>query len=146
MAARAIEQGVPLPEFLQHAPHADGVVLEARDLAKAFGGIKAVDDASLAVRDRTLHALIGPNGAGKTTVFNLITGMFAPDRGSVALAGRSIAGLPPHAIAAAGLGRSFQITNLFPARVDRREPAPRGAGARCRRTSTAGPTRSATSA
>ena len=131
MAARSIEQGVPLPEFLKHATHADGVVLEARDLAKSFGGIKAVTDASLAVRDRTLHALIGPNGAGKTTVFNLITGMFAPDRGSVLLAGRSIAGLPPYRIAAAGLGRSFQITNLFPRRVDRGESAPRGAGARC---------------
>ena len=114
MDARAIEQGVALPEFLKHAPHADGVVLEAHDLAKSFGGIKAVTGASLAVRDRSLHALIGPNGAGKTTVFNLITGMFAPDRGSVLLAGRAIAGLPPYRIAAAGLGRSFQITNLFP--------------------------------
>ncbi len=114
MSARAIEQGVPLPEFLKHAPHADGVVLEARDLAKSFGGIKAVVDASLVVRDRSLHALIGPNGAGKTTVFNLITGMFAPDHGSVLLAGLSLAGLPPYRIAAAGLGRSFQITNLFP--------------------------------
>jgi ABC-type branched-subunit amino acid transport system ATPase component/ABC-type branched-subunit amino acid transport system permease subunit len=114
MSARAIEQGVPLPDFLKHAAHPDGVVLEARDLAKSFGGIKAVTTASLAVRDHTLHALIGPNGAGKTTVFNLITGMFAPDRGTVTLAGRAIAGLPAHAIAKAGLGRSFQITNLFP--------------------------------
>jgi ABC-type branched-subunit amino acid transport system ATPase component/ABC-type branched-subunit amino acid transport system permease subunit len=114
MSGRAIEQGVPLPEFLRRTPHADGVVLEARDLAKSFGGIKAVIDASLTVRDRSLHALIGPNGAGKTTMFNLVTGMFAPDRGSVLLAGRSIAGLPPDQIAAAGLGRSFQITNLFP--------------------------------
>jgi ABC-type branched-subunit amino acid transport system ATPase component len=114
MGARAIEHGVPLPEFLKHGRQAGDVVLEARDLAKAFGGIKAVTDASLTVRDRTLHALIGPNGAGKTTVFNLITGMFAPDHGSVALAGQSIAGLAPYRIAAAGLGRSFQITNLFP--------------------------------
>jgi branched-chain amino acid transport system ATP-binding protein len=114
MGARAIVQGVPLPEFLRHSADGGGVVLEARDLAKAFGGIKAVTDASLAVRDRTLHALIGPNGAGKTTLFNLVTGMFAPDRGSVTLAGVSIAGMPPHRIAAAGLGRSFQITNLFP--------------------------------
>ncbi len=114
MDARTIEQGVALPSFLKHAPHEGGAVLEARDLAKAFGGIKAVSDASLAVRDRTLHALIGPNGAGKTTLFNLVTGMFAPDHGTVMLAGRSIAGLPPHQIAVAGLGRSFQITNLFP--------------------------------
>ena len=114
MAGRAIESNVPLPEFLRHAPHEGGVVLEARDLAKSFGGIKAVNAATVAVRDRTLHALIGPNGAGKTTVFNLITGMFAPDRGTIELAGRGIVGLPPYAISAAGLGRSFQITNLFP--------------------------------
>src|SRR4030095_9489159 len=114
MDARSIEQGVAFPEFLMHAPKAEGVMLEARGLAKAFGGIKAVNDASLVVRDRSLHALIGPNGAGKTTVFNLITGMFAPDQGSVVLAGRSIAGLPSYRIAEAGLGRSFQITNLFP--------------------------------
>ena len=114
MHARAIEQGVPLPEFLKHAPHEGGGVLEARDLAKAFGGIKAVTAASFIVGDRSLHALIGPNGAGKTTVFNLITGMFPPDQGSVILAGHSISGLPPYRIAAAGLGRSFQITNLFP--------------------------------
>ncbi len=67
------------------------------------------------MRDRTLHALIGPNGAGKTTAFNLISGMFPPDAGSVTLAGRSIGGLSPEAITQAGVGRSFQITNLFPA-------------------------------
>jgi branched-chain amino acid transport system ATP-binding protein len=114
MSARAIEQNVALPEFLKHSPHEGGMVLEARDLAKSFGGIKAVTEASLTLGDRSLHALIGPNGAGKTTVFNLITGLFAPDHGSVTLAGKSIAGMPPHRIAAAGLGRSFQITNLFP--------------------------------
>ena len=62
-----------------------------------------------------LHALIGPNGAGKTTAFNLISGMFPPDEGEVLLRGRSIAGLSPEAITPAGIGRSFQITNLFPA-------------------------------
>jgi ABC-type branched-subunit amino acid transport system ATPase component len=66
------------------------------------------------VADRTLHALIGPNGAGKTTAFNLISGMFAPDQGRIDIGGRSIAGLPPEQITAAGIGRSFQITNLFP--------------------------------
>ena len=63
--------------------HADGdVILEVEGLAKQFGGIHAVQDMSLRLRDRTLHALIGPNGAGKTTAFNLISGMFAPDRGT----------------------------------------------------------------
>jgi len=73
-----------------------------------------VRNVSLRVRDRTLHALIGPNGAGKTTAFNLMSGMFRPDSGSITLAGRSIAGLAPERITRAGVGRSFQITNLFP--------------------------------
>jgi ABC-type branched-subunit amino acid transport system ATPase component len=65
--------------------------------------------------DRTLTALIGPNGAGKTTAFNLLSGMFPPDEGEVSLMGRPIAGHAPEEIASAGIGRSFQITNLFPA-------------------------------
>ena len=68
---------------------------------------------TLAVKDRTLHALIGPNGAGKTTAFNLVSGLYPPDRGTIELDGRSIAGLKPEDITAAGVGRSFQITNLF---------------------------------
>ena len=113
MAGRKIEQGLPLPAFLHPEHRRDGAALEARDLAKAFGGIQAVADAGFVVQPRTLHALIGPNGAGKTTVFNLISGLFAPDRGSVALGGVPITGLAPHRTVAAGLARSFQITNLF---------------------------------
>jgi ABC-type branched-subunit amino acid transport system ATPase component/ABC-type branched-subunit amino acid transport system permease subunit len=113
MAARKAGT-VSLPEFLKHPPIGEGAVLNAEGLAKAFGGIKAVQGVDLAMRDRTLHALIGPNGAGKTTAFNVISGMFAPDRGSVTLAGRRIEGLSPDAITRAGIGRSFQITNLFP--------------------------------
>jgi ABC-type branched-subunit amino acid transport system ATPase component len=74
-----------------------------------------VQGVSFAVKDRTLHALIGPNGAGKTTAFNLISGMYTPDSGSVTLEGRPVSGMPPGAITQAGIGRSFQITNLFPA-------------------------------
>ena len=108
--------GTTLPDFLKPA-HAggDGVVVRAEGLALAFGGIKAVRDLTLAIRDRALHALIGPNGAGKTTAFNLISGMYRPDRGTITLEGRSIAGLPPEQITREGVGRSFQITNLFPA-------------------------------
>jgi ABC-type branched-subunit amino acid transport system ATPase component/ABC-type branched-subunit amino acid transport system permease subunit len=105
--------GVALPAFLKPASHLDGAILEVSGLAKRFGGIQAVRDLALRVRDRTLHALIGPNGAGKTTAFNLISGMFRPDHGSIALAGRPIAGLPPERVTGAGVGRSFQITNLF---------------------------------
>ncbi|MET0509018.1 MAG: branched-chain amino acid ABC transporter ATP-binding protein/permease, partial [Burkholderiaceae bacterium] len=88
-------------------------VLSVRGLVRHFGGIKAVDGVDFTVRDRTLHALIGPNGAGKTTAFNLISGMFRPENGTVHLVERSIGGLSPHAVTAAGIGRSFQITNLF---------------------------------
>jgi ABC-type branched-subunit amino acid transport system ATPase component/ABC-type branched-subunit amino acid transport system permease subunit len=113
MAGRTIEQGVSLPASLRRERAGGSTVLEAHELAKAFGGIRAVVDASVVVADRSLHALIGPNGAGKTTVFNLISGMFRPDRGSVRLDGASITGLAPNEIVAAGLARSFQITNLF---------------------------------
>jgi branched-chain amino acid transport system ATP-binding protein len=113
MAARRAG-AVELPAFLKPRQHAGGPILVAKGLAKSFGGIKAVNGASFAVADRTLHALIGPNGAGKTTAFNLISGLYAPDSGSVTLAGRSVSGLPPAAITHAGVGRSFQITNLFP--------------------------------
>src|SRR5204863_4147338 len=88
-------------------------VLVANDLVKRFGGIHAVDGVALVIKDRTLHALIGPNGAGKTTAFNLLSGLYPPDRGTIELEGRSIAGLKPEDITAAGVGRSFQITNLF---------------------------------
>ena len=102
-----------LPEFLRPEGHVDGAILEVRGLQKRFGGIHAVAGVDFAVRDRTLHALIGPNGAGKTTAFNLISGLHRPDGGTVTLAGESIAGLAAERITRAGVGRSFQITNLF---------------------------------
>jgi ABC-type branched-subunit amino acid transport system ATPase component/ABC-type branched-subunit amino acid transport system permease subunit len=116
-AAMASRQAgnIELPEFLRPAIHEDGAILAVRDVVKSFGGIRAVDGTSFSVRDRSLHALIGPNGAGKTTAFNVISGMFPPNAGSVELAGRDISGLAPEDTAAAGIGRSFQITNLFPA-------------------------------
>ena len=92
---------------------AGDIILKAERLTKRFGGFAAVSNVDLAVERGTIHALIGPNGAGKTTAFNLISGMFAPDSGRITLDGRSIAGLEPHAVTEAGLGRSFQITNLF---------------------------------
>ncbi len=115
MAGR--KAGLPenLPAFLRPDGAIDGVILAARGIAKRFGGLKAVDGVTIAVRDRTLHALIGPNGAGKTTAFNLISGMYRPETGTVTLADRSIAGFAPERICEAGIGRSFQITNLFPA-------------------------------
>jgi ABC-type branched-subunit amino acid transport system ATPase component/ABC-type branched-subunit amino acid transport system permease subunit len=111
--AQRLPGTVALPAFLRPPPGHGDVVLEAAGLAKHFGGIHAVKNMSLRLRDRTLHALIGPNGAGKTTAFNLISGLFAPDRGTVMLAGQPIAGQSPEQITLAGIGRSFQITNLF---------------------------------
>jgi branched-chain amino acid transport system ATP-binding protein len=112
MASRHVTEAAALPQVYRRAAGA-APVLVARDLVKRFGGIHAVDGIDLAVKDRTLHALIGPNGAGKTTAFNLVSGLFPPDAGAIELDGRSIAGLKPEDITAAGVGRSFQITNLF---------------------------------
>jgi ABC-type branched-subunit amino acid transport system ATPase component/ABC-type branched-subunit amino acid transport system permease subunit len=114
MSARRIEL-LPLPEFLRPQSHVDGAVLAAHHIVKSFGGIRAVRGIDISIADRTLHALIGPNGAGKTTAFNLLSGMYPPDEGTVTLMGQPIAGHTPEEIARAGIGRSFQITNLFPA-------------------------------
>jgi len=88
-------------------------VLEARDLAKSFGGVKAVDGVSFSVEAGSLVALIGPNGAGKTTCFNMLNGQLKPDRGEVLLQGRPITGLEPRKIWRLGVGRTFQITATF---------------------------------
>ncbi len=92
----------------------DQIILEAEHLRKDFGGLIAVDDVSLRVRAGSLHSIIGPNGAGKTTLFNLLSGIFKPTAGRVIFRGRDITPLPPHRIAHLGIGRSFQITNVFP--------------------------------
>jgi branched-chain amino acid transport system ATP-binding protein len=95
-------------------------VLEVRDLSKAFGGLKAVDQASLDVRVGEIVALIGPNGAGKTTLFAAIAGFHTPDAGRIAFEGRDITGLPPHKVCGAGMVRTFQITQPF-AKISVRE-------------------------
>jgi branched-chain amino acid transport system ATP-binding protein/branched-chain amino acid transport system permease protein len=112
MSARTIRAGMPPPAFLR-ANARQGTVLEVDAVSKNFGGIRAVANAGLAVDAGEIHALIGPNGAGKTTVFNLVSGLFTPDAGSIRLGEREIDGLPPHRICQQGLARSFQITNLF---------------------------------
>jgi branched-chain amino acid transport system ATP-binding protein len=113
MAGRRTAEDLSLPRNLLRAHDHNSLVLSARNLEKSFGGIHAVRGFDLSVRDRALHALIGPNGAGKTTAFNVLSGLYAPDAGSVELEGKSIAGLKPEDITRAGVGRSFQITNLF---------------------------------
>jgi branched-chain amino acid transport system ATP-binding protein len=92
----------------------DQIILAADHLRKDFGGLVAVEDVSLKVRAGSLHSIIGPNGAGKTTLFNLLSGVFKPSAGRVIYRGRDITGQPPHRIAHLGIGRSYQITNVFP--------------------------------
>jgi len=79
----------------------------------AFGGVQALRDVSLDVREGEIFALIGPNGAGKTTLFNVISGVLRPDSGDVRFAGRSIVGSAPHRIAQAGIARTYQIVRPF---------------------------------
>ena len=88
-------------------------MLEVREVSKSFGGLKAVDRASLDVARGEIVGLIGPNGAGKTTLFAAIAGFHRPDAGTVSFEGKPITGLPPHRICAAGMVRTFQITQPF---------------------------------
>ncbi len=88
-------------------------VLSVRDLAKAFGGLRAVDGVSFDVAAGDLVALIGPNGAGKSTCFNLINGQLAPDAGRVLIDGIDVTGLPARALARRGVGRTFQVAATF---------------------------------
>ena len=87
-------------------------VLEVRNVTVRFGGITAVDEASLTVPRNQIVGLIGPNGAGKTTLFNVVSGFVTPASGTVALLGGDVTGLPAHARAAAGMGRTFQGIGL----------------------------------
>ena len=100
---------VELPPRLDREP-----VLLAHDITVQFGGLTAVDTASLEVRKGEIVGLIGPNGAGKTTLFNAISGLNSPTKGTVKLFGSDITNLPVHRRAAAGMGRTFQLIQLFP--------------------------------
>jgi branched-chain amino acid transport system ATP-binding protein len=87
--------------------------LQLRGLRKTFSGLVAIADLDLEVAEGEILSIIGPNGAGKTTLFNLITGLYAPDGGELLLHGDSIVGQPPHAVATAGIARTFQTIRLF---------------------------------
>ena len=88
-------------------------LFEARGLHKRFGRQIVLQDLSLSFEEGRLSGIMGPNGAGKTTCFNVLTGRYAPDRGSVRFAGVDVTGLPPREIARHGISRSFQVMNLF---------------------------------
>lgn len=92
----------------------DSILLETRELVRVFGGLRAVDGVSMRVKAHTLHTIIGPNGAGKTTFFNLLSGNIRPTSGKVIYKGRDITEMPAYRRVHIGIGRSFQITNVFP--------------------------------
>lgn len=88
-------------------------ILDVKDCTKKFGGLVAVRNLTMSLAPGSLYGLIGPNGAGKTTVFNLITGVYAPDQGSIELAGQAIHRKKPSSIANLGMSRTFQNIRLF---------------------------------
>ena len=88
-------------------------LLHVEKMTHYFGGLRAVHNYNLSIEPGQVRALIGPNGAGKTTIFNLITGIYTPTEGRIALEGEPIAGLKPHEIASRGLGRTFQDLRLW---------------------------------
>jgi branched-chain amino acid transport system ATP-binding protein len=88
-------------------------ILELRNVERTFGGLRALHDVSFTVEKGSIFGLIGPNGAGKTTLFNVITGVYTPERGAILFAGKDIAGLRPAAIAGLGVARTFQNIRIF---------------------------------
>ncbi|MDX1422535.1 MAG: ABC transporter ATP-binding protein [Kiloniellales bacterium] len=89
-------------------------LLTVRGLTKNFGGLAALKNIDLDIRDGEIHGIIGPNGAGKTTLFNMVTGAYPPSAGAITFAGQPISGRKPHEIARLGLVRTFQRNALFP--------------------------------
>jgi len=89
-------------------------MLEVRNVTKRFGNLVAVRDVSMSVKPGELRAIIGPNGAGKTTFFNMISGYFAPTTGSILFDGKDVTQTPAHQRVGLGMGRTFQITEIFP--------------------------------
>ena len=89
-------------------------ILELMGLTKSFGGVVAVGGVDLQVEQGRIYSVIGPNGAGKTTLFNLISGFYRCDRGRVMFKGRDVTGFKPEQIVKLGMGRSFQVTKIFP--------------------------------
>ena len=88
-------------------------MLKLSNVSKSFGGLSVLQDVSFKVPEGQVFGLIGPNGAGKTTVFNLITGLLAPDGGAIDFSGNSLVGVKPHQITRLGLGRTFQNIRIF---------------------------------
>ena len=88
-------------------------ILDVRGVTKRFGGLVAVKSLTMQLEQGALYGLIGPNGAGKTTIFNLLTGVYTPDEGSIVLNGTAVQGMKPSKIARLGMSRTFQNIRLF---------------------------------
>ena len=103
-----------LHEVLPHGGEPGQPILEVDEIHLAFAGVKAVDGVSLRVHTNELFAIIGPNGAGKTSIFNCVSGVYHPQRGSIRFVGRDLMGMRPDRIADLGIARTFQNIELFP--------------------------------
>jgi len=88
-------------------------LLKVRGLLKSFGGVMAIADLDFDVPEGIVYSVIGPNGAGKTTLFNMLSGIYLPDEGSISLKDENIVGLPPYKIARCGVSRTFQNLQIF---------------------------------
>jgi neutral amino acid transport system ATP-binding protein len=109
-------QTVPTTQAKKEGRHVaeDAIALRTESLSKAFGGVHAVEGATVEFYEGRINGLIGPNGSGKTTFFNCVTGMIRPDSGRVFFREREITRWPPHKVARAGIGRTFQLCRVFP--------------------------------
>jgi ABC-type branched-subunit amino acid transport system ATPase component/ABC-type branched-subunit amino acid transport system permease subunit len=122
LAARRADERPVLHRFAEEEPPGPARVsataaqplLVLAGVSRAFGGLKAVDDVSLAIAEGTIHGIIGPNGAGKTTLFNVVNGFLGPNAGTIRFAGADLVGLKPHAVCRLGVGRTFQVVRAFP--------------------------------
>ncbi|MFA5658611.1 MAG: ABC transporter ATP-binding protein [Oscillospiraceae bacterium] len=90
------------------------MILEVDSLTMKFGGVVALDNISMAVKENTIHGIIGPNGSGKTTLFNVVNGIYKPTSGSIKFNGQDITGLPSYKITQKGVSRTFQLLRIFP--------------------------------
>lgn len=90
------------------------MLLEAKNLTKFFGGLQALHDVSFQLKEGEILGLIGPNGAGKSTLFNVITGVYRPNMGTIRFQGRNLVGLKPHQICRRGIARTFQLVGICP--------------------------------
>jgi branched-chain amino acid transport system ATP-binding protein len=113
-ATRAASSRIPYEEVCERCGHVHGTVLETHELSLAYGGIRAVNEVTLSVREGEILGIIGPNGAGKTSLFDLISGFATPVSGRLVLDGRDVTTLGPDERARLGLGRSFQDARLWP--------------------------------